>query len=352
MHRNSVNDINDLPEHIRTHVQTLLADFDNESPYKRTLILETLQLVSGGYANVDVKMLSKMLAELRRGLDVFRPYQASRKVSIFGSARTPADHPRYEQARGCAEALKDAGFMIITGGGGGMMQAGNEGAGEQNSFAININLPMEQQPNPVMVGSPRHFYCQYFFTRKVFFLRESDAVVLMPGGFGTLDEAFETLTLIQTGRNPPLPVVMLEAPGDDYWGPFMKSWMRRLVKDGLIDPDDNHLLYHTDSIEAAVAHICDFYLNYHSFRYVGKCILLRILNPLSDDALQRLNAEFSDVLCEGHIEQVFHWPKSDDKCYAYLPRLRMHLDRSRMNVLPQIIRRMNALYQFDHNGEN
>jgi len=344
---NETTDIDELPENIRQHAGALLVNYEHESPYKRALLLETLQLISGGYDNVDIKMLSKMLAELRHGLDVFSPYQSCRKVSIFGSARTPADHPRYAQARGCAAALKDAGFMIITGGGGGMMQAANEGAGEKHSFAININLPMEQQPNPIMVDSPRHFYCQYFFTRKVFFLKESDAVVLTPGGFGTLDETFETLTLIQTGRNPPLPIVMLEAPGDDFWGPFMKSWIRRLVKDGLIDSDDHHLLYHTDSIESAVNHIRDFYLNYHSFRYVGKCILLRIMNPLSDSALKRLNAEFSDVLSEGNIEQVFQWPKSDDKCYQHLPRLRMHLDRSRMNVLPQIIRRINALYQID-----
>ena len=238
--------------------------------------------------------------------------------------------------------------MVITGGGGGMMEAANKGAGETSSFAININLPMEQQPNPIMEGSPRHFYCQYFFTRKLFFLKESDAVILTPGGFGTLDEAFETLTLLQTGRNPPVPVVLLEAPGDDYWGPFMHSWMRRLVKDGLIDASDDNLLFHTDTIESAVSHITDFYLNYHSFRYVGTCVLLRILNPLSADALLSLNAEFSDVLSEGKIEQVFHWPKSDDKCYAHLPRLRMHLDRNRMNVLPQIIRRMNGLYQSDH----
>jgi len=340
-------DISELPEHLRHHARCLLADFENDSPFKRALILETLHLVSGGYDHVDIKMLSKMLAELRQGLDVFTPYQSCRKVAVFGSARTPVDHPRYKQAYGCAKALKDAGFMVITGGGSGMMQAANEGAGEKNSFAININLPMEQQPNSIMVDSPRHFYCQYFFTRKVFFLKESDAVILTPGGFGTLDEAFETLTLIQTGRNPPLPVIMLEAPGDDFWGPFMNSWIRRLVKDGLINSEDNHLLYHTDNIEAAVNHIRDFYLNYHSFRYVGKCILLRMLKPLSDDALKRLNAEFSDVLSEGRISQVFQWPKSDDDCYDHLPRLRMHLDRSRMSVLPQIIRRMNALYQLD-----
>ena len=342
----------DLPEPIREQTEMLLANFKHASPYKQALLLETMQLITGEFDNVDIKMLSKMVTELRRGLEVFRPYKTLRKVAIFGSARTDSSHPRYQQALKCAQILKDDGFMIITGGGGGMMQAANEGAGEQNSFAININLPMEQQPNPVMAGSARHFYCQYFFTRKVFFLKESDAVVLTPGGFGTLDEAFETLTLLQTGRNPPLPVVMLEAPGDDFWGPFMSSWIRRLVQDGLIDSEDNHLLFHTDNIDAAVAHINDFYRNYHSFRYVGKCILLRILEPLSEKSLERLNAEFSDTLSEGQIEQLFHWPKSDDKCFDHLPRLRMHLNRSRMNVLPQIIRRMNALYQQEHNGDD
>jgi len=337
-----------LPEHIHEHARKLIADYAHDSPYKRAILVEALRLISDGYSNGDIKMLAKMLGELRKGLDVFQPYQALRKVTVFGSARTKTDDPRYIQTMQCAAALKDEGFMIITGGGGGMMQAANEGAGEKNSFAININLPMEQQPNPIMADSSRHFYCQYFFTRKVFFLKESDAVVLTPGGFGTLDEAFETLTLLQTGRNPPVPVVLLEAPGDDYWGPFMHSWMRRLVKDGLIDADDNNLLFHTDSVEAATDHIKEFYLNYHSFRYVGKAVLLRILEPLSEDALLRLNAEFSDVLSDGKIDQVFRWPKSDDHCFDHLPRLRLRLDRHRMNVLPQIIRRINMLFQQDH----
>jgi len=342
--------INKLPEAIRTHVQNLLKNYEHDSAHKRAIIIEALRLVCGNYDTSDIKMLSKVLNELRLGLDVFQPYQACRKVSIFGSARIDPSDARYQQVLLCSETLKNEGFMIITGGGGGMMMAANEGAGEKNSFAININLPLEQKPNPIMDGSPRHFYCQYFFTRKLFFLKESDAIILTPGGFGTLDEAFETLTLLQTGRNPPIPVVLLEGPGDDYWGPFLHSWMRRLVNDGFISSNDHNLIYHTDSVDAAVAHIRNYYANYHSFRYVGKCILLRILNPLSEDAMARLNAEFHDVLREGLIDQVFQWPKSDDACYAHLPRLRMHLDRNRMNVLPQIIRRMNALYQLDHNG--
>jgi hypothetical protein len=332
-----------LPEHLHDATSALLAAFGAAPVHKRRLLLETLQLLSGQHDTADMKMMANVVNEIRRGLEVFSGYKPYRKVSVFGSARIGTDDARYRQAEGCARALADAGFMIITGGGGGMMRAANEGAGAERSFGININLPMEQFPNPIVDGSPRHFYCKYFFTRKLFFLKESDAVILTPGGFGTLDETFETLTLLQTGRNPPIPVVLLEAPNDDYWGPLLQSWMRRLVNDHLISPDDFQLLFHTDSIASVVEHITDFYSNYHSFRYVGDMVLLRLLNPLHAEALARLNAEFADVLKEGEIEQVFAWPHGDDACYDHLPRLRMHLDRGRVNVLPTLIRRINAL---------
>jgi hypothetical protein len=340
--------LNFLNAPLQESAQTLLEHFGELSPHKKAIFYEALRLVSEEHNVADMKMMSKVLRETRRGLKVFRPYQTARKVSIFGSARTPASNPRYAQVRDCAAALRDKGFMIITGGGGGMMQAANEGAGFEHSFGINISLPMEQRPNPIVEGSPRHFYCQYFFTRKLFFLKESDAVILTPGGFGTLDETFETLTLLQTGRNPPMPVVLLEAPGEDYWGPFMRSWVRRLINDGLISPDDQHLMFHTDNIHAAVKHIYHFYENYHSFRYADDWVVLRLLNPLSDDSVERLNAEFDDVLYTGRIEQLYQWPESDDECYSHMPRLRFHLDRHRTNVLPQLIRRMNALYRHEH----
>lgn len=343
--------IEDLPERWRAPTDRLLDEFKDDSPHKRAILIEVMHLLAGEHATPDLKMISSVLHEVRRGLEVFHPYQAVRKVSIFGSARTRPDHPRYEQVRKCAHMLKNEGMMVITGGGGGLMQAANEGGGREHSFGININLPLEQFPNPVVDGSPRHFYCQYFFTRKLFFLKESDAVILSPGGFGTLDEAFETLTLLQTGRTPPIPVVLLEAPGDDYWGPLLHSWMRRLIDDNLIHSADYQFLYHTDSAASAVRHITSFYDNYHSFRYVGKWVLLRIVSPLSAEAMERLNAEFTDVLESGAIEQVFQWPNSDDKELSHLPRLRMRLNRSRMHVLPEIIRRMNALSELDQQPE-
>jgi len=338
-----LDNLSDIPERMREHVHALLDSMQDDSPHKRALLLETVRLIAASGSTADMKMMSNAVHEIRKGLEVFEPYHAVRKVCIFGSARTEANDPRYRQAKKCAAILRDNGMMVITGGGGGIMQAANEGAGEEHSFGININLPLEQFPNPVVDGSPRHFYCKYFFTRKLFFLKEGDAVILAPGGFGTLDEGFETLTLLQTGRTPPVPVVLLEAPGDDYWGPFVNSWMRRLVDDRLIGPNDHHFLYHTDSAESAVRHITSFYSNYHSFRYVGEWVLLRINSPLCEADLGRLNAEFSDVLAEGEIEQVFSWPKSDDRGLLHLPRLRMKLDRNRMNVLPEIIRRTNAL---------
>jgi len=331
-----------LPESLRKPAQEIFDALRDAPPHARALLFEALAFAASEQEVADLKLVARALAEIRRGIEVFRPYRFVRKVSMFGSARIPEHDPRWQQVFACARALRDAGFMIITGGGGGLMHAANAGAGREHSFAININLPLEQKPNPVVDGSARHFYCRYFFTRKLFFLKEADAVVLAAGGFGTLDEAFETLTLVQTGRNPPIPIVLLDAPDDDYWGPFVRSWLRRLTDDGLIGFEDRNLIFHTDNVDAAVEHITSFYSNYHSFRYVGDRILLRMLNPLSPEALERLNAEFSDVV-EGKIEQVFRWPKGDDPEFAHLPRLRLKLDRARMSVLAQIIRRANAL---------
>ncbi len=301
-------------------------------------------VMESGLTASDGHLLTAVLHEIHMGLEMFKPYKERKKVTFFGSARTESHEPCYIQARNCANVLANAGFMVITGGGEGIMHAANEGAGFLNSFGININLPMEQRPNPVVDGSPRHFYCKYFFTRKLFFMRESHAIVLCAGGFGTLDEAFEALTLLQTGRNPPLPVVLLEAPRDDYWGPFVNSWIRRLTDDGLISADDRHFLFHTDSVAAATDHIRDFYANYHSFDYLNDMVMLRLIEPLSHAALSRLNAEFSDALTQGHIEQFM---PAEIAAHSSQPAICMHLHPHRMSILPQLIRRMNALHRQD-----
>ncbi len=340
-----MNDITALEQQF----EALLQSSKLNTPSKQRVLSEAIAMLADDIHEADLKMVGKVLHEIRQGLEIFRPYKAWRKVSVFGSARTKPEHPQYQQAKACGKALKDAGFMVITGGGAGLMQAANEGAGRDISFGIGINLPMEQEPNPIVYNSPRNFECQYFFTRKLFFLKESDAVILTPGGFGTFDESFELLTLLQTGRNPPIPVIMLEAPGDDFWGPFLKSWVRRLLDDGLISPDDMGLIYHTDDAISAVKHIEKYYVNYHSFRYVGKTVLLRLNNALSKNALERLNAEFSHVLHDNTtIEQVFAWPESDDVQFAHYPRLRLRLKHRRMSILPPLIQRMNALYLQEH----
>ncbi|MBF0282631.1 MAG: LOG family protein [Zetaproteobacteria bacterium] len=338
-------DLSAIPQPLHDALTTLLSDPIACTPDRQRLLLETVHFLSAKLSETNITMMADVMQEIRLGLNTFTPYHAYRKVSFFGSARSHEDDPQYRQTKACAEALKNQGYMIITGGGGGMMQAANEGAGRDHSFGININLPMEQSPNPVVAGSPRHFYCQYFFTRKLFFMKESDAIILTPGGFGTLDEGFEALTLIQTGRNPPVPIVLLEAPGDHYWGPFIHSWVRRLIDNGFITHDDQDILFHTDHIETAVQYICDFYTNYHSFCYCDDWIILRFQEPLSRSTLERINVEFDDIITSGHIEQIFQWPDEEDERYSHFPRLRFKMDPHRMNVLPHLIRRANALHR-------
>lgn len=325
----------------------LNAFLQQEKPSKQQLhVLQScLNILQDEPHIADVKLLAHMLDDYQHGLQALRPYKDKPKVCLFGSARISPDDPRYQQVKRFSAAMTEAGYMTITGGGPGLMQAANEGAGRDHSFGFNINLPMEQTANPIMQGSQRHINCHLFFIRKLLFLKDSHAIVLAAGGFGTFDEAFEALTLIQTGRTSPVPVILLEAPGDDFWGPLISSWMRRLIDDGLVNQEDRYLLFHTDNIAAAVQHIEQFYSNYHSFRYIADWVLLRLRKPLNQQSLQRLNAEFSDLLNSGCIEQLYHWPANDDQDSLHLPRLRFKLNRKRMSVLPQLIRRLGLLSQ-------
>jgi len=301
------------------------------------------EMASNGTHLADLKLVKKAMEELCTGFKVFAPFKKRPKVSFFGSARTKEGDKSYDQTKACAKKMADAGWMTITGGGPGAMQAANEGAGYENSFGVNISLPAEQNSNHVINGTDHEFDCNYFFTRKVFFLKESHAVVLTPGGFGTLDEAFETLTLLQTGRNDPIPVVLLEEPGGDFWGPFIYSWIRRLTDGGMINPEDRELVFHTDNINDAVEHITSFYNTYHSFRYAGKYAVLRINKKMGEKELSVLNAEFSDILAGGEIQQREGWPRDEVGEVANLPRLTMEIERSKINCLVQIIRRINQL---------
>jgi len=294
-------------------------------------------------ARGDVKMLAVALRELRYCLKVFSAYRGKRKVTVFGSARTPPEHPAFRAAEAFGRAIGEAGWMVITGAGGGIMEAGHVGAGRDNSFGLNILLPFEQSANPVVHGDPKLMTLRYFFTRKLMFIKESDAVVLFPGGFGTHDEAFEALTLVQTGKSHIFPIVLVDEPDGSYW----KAWRRFIEEDllgrGYISPADRFLYKVTDSVEDAVREVTNFYRVYHSMRYVHGNLVLRLQSKLSDEKLEQINREFADILLGGTFEQVDALPEEkNEPTLATMPRLLFRFDRHAIGRLRQLIDSINA----------
>lgn len=301
-------------------------------------IFETLVRMAEQEAErLDWKILSHSLLDMEEGFKSFFPYRHTRKITIFGSARTPQDRAEYRMASEFARRVAKQGFMVMTGAGGGIMQAGNEGAGRDRSFGLNIRLPFEQGANPVITGDSKLVDFKYFFTRKLFFLKESDAIALFPGGFGTQDEAFEALTLIQTGKADPLPLVLIDRPGGNYW----KSWdyyvRNRLLDQGLISADDTSLYHLTDSIDDALAYIESFYRMYHSSRYIDGQLVIRLKAPLGVGGIDQLNAEFSDILSRGQIREVGAFEVERDDETAALPRLALHFNQRDVGRLYQMI---------------
>jgi hypothetical protein len=252
----------------------------------------------------EMKMVNAALKEFAYAFKVFKAYRGVHKVSIFGSSRSQTDEPNYDCARQFARAMAERGWMVITGAGPGVMEAGHEGAGAERSFGAAIRLPMEVEPNVVIEGDPKLINFKYFFTRKVTFLKESHAFALFPGGFGTLDETFELLTLMQTGKSDLHPVVLLESEGEHYWEEWARFVERHLAGHGLISREDMDLVYITDSIEAAVAEIEGFYRNYHSQRFVDGTLVLRLQRLPDEAALARLSAEFADILRSGAMRSI------------------------------------------------
>ncbi|MCK4342855.1 MAG: LOG family protein [Phycisphaerae bacterium] len=274
----------------------------------------------------DIKLLHKSLAELRYALKVFAPYGQTRKVTIFGSSRTPEDHPDYQQAVLFARKMCESGWMVITGAGDGIMKAGHGGAGREASFGVAIRLPFEQKTNTIIADDSKLVNFRYFFTRKLMFVKEASTIVLFPGGFGTQDEGFEALTLIQTGKASLIPVVMLEQPGGTYWLQWRAYVVAELLRTGMINEQDMSLFRITDDADVAVREVLQFYRVYHSMRYVGEHLVLRLLRPISDATLERLNDEFGEILETGRIEQCSILPEENGECPDY-PRLRLHFDR-------------------------
>lgn len=291
----------------------------------------------------DVKLIATAIRELRYCFKVFASYRGKRKATVFGSARTKPDHPAYIAAEEFGRRLVENGWMVITGAGGGIMEAGHRGAGRDDSFGLNILLPFEQSANSVVQGDPKLVTLRYFFTRKLMFIKESDAVVLFPGGFGTHDEAFEALTLVQTGKSHIFPIVMVDEPGGGYW----KLWLR-FIEDGLlargyISKYDTSLFRVTDSVEEAIREVTSFYRIYHSMRYVRRELVLRLRTRLSDRLLEQIKWGFEDILVGGTFEQVAALPEeANEPDIAALPRLKFRYDRHAAGRLRQLIDLINA----------
>ncbi|MEW6602613.1 MAG: TIGR00730 family Rossman fold protein [Nitrospirota bacterium] len=289
----------------------------------REMIIAALKAGREKNDRAHLRLMNSTMKEMRFTGKIFGPYRNIRKVTVFGSARTKPEEPIYDMARLFGKKLADSGYMVITGGGSGIMQAANEGAGPEKSFGVNILLPFEQKPNPVLVGNPRLITYKYFFNRKVAFLKEADAVALFPGGFGTLDEAMETLTLLQTGKHSPLPLVLVDEPGGTYWSRFLKFVREELLSEGYIVERDFRLFECVDSIDAAVRCINQFYSRYHSIRYINKKLVIRLQSAIDESALHTLNDKFSDILypggkiyLSGPLIEEFDEPE-----IAHLPRM-------------------------------
>jgi uncharacterized protein (TIGR00730 family) len=310
------------------------------------LIATAQQLMADGASVGDLKIAAGALKELRAAFTMFAPYRGVRKVSTFGSARTREGDPVFALAEAFARQMAERGYMIITGAGPGIMEACQRGAGRERSFGINIHLPFEQEPNRIIRGDPKHMDFHYFFTRKLFFLKEADAVVLFPGGFGTHDEGFETLTLLQTGKTRPVPLVLLDRPHGTYW----KTWQRyvedHILRRGMIVPEDLALYRVTDDVEAAVNEIGNYYRVYHSSRYVRDLFVVRLTRALPADYVAALAEQFRDIITDGRIElrRAFAVERSDRDIF-HLPRLAFRFNRVGFGRLRQLIDGINAAPQ-------
>ncbi|MFN0196222.1 MAG: LOG family protein [Planctomycetaceae bacterium] len=290
----------------------------------------------------DLKILSRTLKELRYAFKIFTKYRKRRKVTVFGSARTPAAHPAYLHSLLFGQAMAANGWMVLTGAGGGIMEGAHVGAGKEMSMGVNILLPFEQDANKIISNDEKLIHLKYFFTRKLLFVKEVHAVAVFQGGFGTQDEAFETLTLVQTGKRDIMPIVLIDEPLGSYWSDWDQFIRRQLLETGMISPEDLSLYRITKSIPEAVEEITQFYKVYHSMRYVRDKLVLRLNNEPSDTYLKELSAEFADLLESGTIEKTsMHKFEADEEETAKLPRITLRFDRRCIGRLRQMIDRLN-----------
>ena len=290
----------------------------------------------------DLKLVNNALKELRYSFKIFSPYRDVKKVIIFGSARAKATSPEYRMAEAFARGLTGKGYMIVTGGGPGIMEAGNKGARAGKEFALNIRLPFEQKPNPYIYEKDKIINFKYFFTRKLIFVKETDATALFPGGFGTNDEGFEMLTLVQTGKSKPRPIILMEPKRSTYWSTWKRFVNNELIKNGFADKNDLSLFKITNSVDEAIGYIEDFYRVYHSIRYVSGLTVMRLKKEISAETLGLINQKFKDILTGGEIR--FSPPLKEEVQngeYPGLPRLVMKFNQRDYGRLCEMIRFIN-----------
>ena len=312
----------------------------------REMILASLKAGQEDNGKVDLKLMNASLKEMRFTAKVFGPYRHIKKVAVFGSARRHPDDAVYKMARQMGSKLVESGYMVITGGGPGIMQAIHEGAGPEHSFGVNIRLPFEQKSNPVIKGNPKNIVYKYFFNRKVAFLKESDAVVLFPGGFGTLDEGMETLTLVQTGKRNPLPIILVDEPGGTYWLKWIRFIKEELLEHGYICKADLNLFESADSVDDAVYRINRFYYRYHSLRYVGDKLVIRLSSSLDEEKIRQLKTAYKDILLsKGDLCLSETLPEeSEEPEISNLPRLIIDFNRIDSGRLRNLIDEINHDY--------
>lgn len=296
-----------LKELVRQHLDTDRPAGDVRQFEK--LLVSATKMINGSASSLDVKIAGTALEEMARAFEMFAPYRDTRKVTIFGSARTTSDNPIYALTARTARELAAEGYMVVTGAGPGIMEAGMLGAGRENSIGVSIRLPFESGANSVIAGDEKYVSMRYFFTRKLMLVKESHAFLCLPGGFGTLDETFELLTLAQTAKSVPVPIVFLEVPGDPFWTPLMKVMEPLLLAHGLISPSDVTLYRITDDVDEAVEEVVGFYRNYHSIRFVNNRLFIRIHRRVPEPDFAALAREFAHLASDGVIDQCAATPE-------------------------------------------
>jgi uncharacterized protein (TIGR00730 family) len=309
----------------------------------RAILATVAGLAAEHTESIDLKLASAALAEMAEAFRVFRPYRDALKVTFFGSARTLPDDPLYVQSKRLAERMAGHGWMVVTGAGPGIMAAGMEGAGREMSIGVNIRLPHEQGANPFIAQDPKLVEMRYFFTRKLMLIKESDGYAVLPGGFGTLDEAFELLTLLQTGKAQPAPLVLLDVPDGTYWRGWQKFVDEQVASRGLVSPEDHSLYRITADVDIATDEILGFFRNYHSVRWVGDLLVMRLQHAPTRAQLDMVNEQFADIVASGAIRPSKPLsPERSSNDHVELPRLAFRFDRIHYGRLRQMIDVVNS----------